>query len=135
MKISHILIIIFGAITFLACNFSGNKANAQPDTIVKIKIINGTPNHYIKSDTSITNPDDIAQFSQQFKRMKEVFDTNIQYNHGSYEIEVFYKNGNKNTIDVIYTVFDGVVIADENTSKRYKNNEMDNLMLFYLRKK
>jgi len=67
--------------------------------------------------------------------MKEVFDTNVQSNRGFYELRVFYKNGADETIDVTYTVFDGVVICNENTNKRYKNNEMDHLMLYYLREK
>ncbi len=117
------------------CKSAANNTIGQNDTIVKIQIINRTPNHYIKSDTVITIHDDLAEFSHQFKMMKEAFNTNIQSNFGFYELKVFYKNGDKDTIDVIYTVFDGLVIADENTARRYKNNDMDNLMLYYLRNK
>ncbi len=135
MKTSHFFIAIFGGIVSLNCNLSGNSNDAQNDTIVKIKIINRTPNHYIKADTVITNPDNIAEFSRQFKMLKEVFDTNVQSNFGYYKLEVFYKNGREEDFAIIYTVFDGLVIINENTSKRYKDNEMDNLMLHYLRKK
>lgn len=135
MKTSLFLTAIFGGIFSLNCTFSAHSNNAQNDTIVKIKIINRTPNHYIKADTVITNPDNIAEFSRQFKMLKEVFDTNVQYNVGYYELEVFYKNRREQDFAVIYTVLDGSVIINENTSKRYKDNEMDNLMLYYLRKK
>jgi len=135
MKIILSLIILFGGIVSLNCNLSGNNSTSQSDTIVKIKIINRTSNNYVKSDTVLTNQGDLAEITGQFKLMKEVFNTNTKYHFGFYEVKVFHKNGNVDNIDIIYTVFDGVVIANENTGKYYKNNQLDSTMLYYLREK
>ena len=112
---------------------SQNKASAR---ILKIKIIDRTNVHYFMngrtiSDTVITNPGDIKTFQTELDSMKEVRNMNIRYNLGFYEIILSYDNGTRQDIGLIYTVYDGIVIYNENTAKAFKNNHMEEFVHAY----
>jgi hypothetical protein len=76
-------------------------------------------------DTVITDPREIADFQVELDSMKEVQNMNIRYSEGFYEIILFYNNGRQEDIGLIYTIYDGIVIYNDNTNRAYKNNNME----------
>jgi hypothetical protein len=133
MKKFYCLLILFTNVWLVGCDTD----KARPPTseglsIIKIKITNYTDNEHIKTDTTITDQSDIAEFAEQIHAFKEVHDLNVKSSFGFYDVIIYYSDGSKTDYGVIYTVFDGVVIYNYNTNRMFKNNEIYNLMLKYL---
>jgi hypothetical protein len=57
----------------------------------------------------------------------------LRANFGFYELDINYSNHEKHEIDVVYTMYNGVVISDMDR-KKYKNDGLENLILYYFQK-
>ena len=54
----------------------------------------------------------------------------VKANFGYYELTLLYDDGTKESVDIIYTKYDGVVVRYR--GKFHKNNELDSVMRGYL---
>jgi hypothetical protein len=117
----------------LACQSRTSKTNEnQYEQFDSVKIVNHTPNHYIKHSISINYSSDIQDIKSQLDLLNPVQDMNLKANQGLYELILFNKGEEVETWDVTYTTYDGVVITNENTNRQYKNNKLEMLLLALL---
>lgn len=94
-----------------------------------LKIVNHTPNHYIKNSIATNNSSDIQDIKGQLNSLESVQNMNLKANKGLYELILFNKGTEVETWDVIYTTYDGVVISNEKTNKQYKNDKLEMSLL------
>ncbi|MBW4890055.1 hypothetical protein KXQ82_10025 [Mucilaginibacter sp. HMF5004] len=129
-----ISMILFLCVFFLKCTW-GTSVDHQNkfSNITEIKIINRTTNKFVKRDTTLTKHDDLEKIVGQLKQMKGVPNVNGKKNFGFFELVLSYSDQKSDTFEVVYTAYDGVIIFDENKNLSYKNDELEDLMLQYLK--
>jgi len=137
IALNVLLLVTF--LTYIGCDTGNNKSqNNAPPRILRIKLIDRTEEHYYMNgrtivDTVITDPGQITAFQVELDSMKEVQNMNIRYNLGFYEIILYYGNGRHENTSLIYTIYDGIVFYNENTTKSFKNNHMEEFVRAYFK--
>ena len=76
----------------------------------------------------ITNRDKIESILNSLNHSKKILEPpSLNANFGYFDIEII--EGDKSHFyGINYTVYDGVIIADYNSTKRYKNDELEGLV-------
>ena len=95
----------------IACRESF-KYDKQCSEIKKIIIINKTSNEYISDTSAIIEAGLIGDFCSIMKDKIEITQPNVASNRGYFQIEIVSNTGQVSDVDVMYTVFDGVVIRN-----------------------
>ena len=116
-----------------SCSASVREKVANPGgtkDIKSIKVLNKTQNKFIPGSINITDTAAILKIVEQVKKMKEFKIDNVKANFGFYELDFTYENQKNYEIDVIYTIYEGVVIRDLD-GKTYKNDGLETLILYY----
>ncbi len=117
----------------LGCDSSSNKLKWEKKyAFDKVKIINHTANHYIKKEVVVTKLSAIDLIKKQFKLLKPINNVNLKSNQGLYEIILFNTDSSKNTLDIVFTTYDGVVVFNEDTNQAFKNNGLEELVTNFL---
>jgi hypothetical protein len=114
----------------LSCNSSLKpEDSAQIFDWSKIKIVNHTPNHYIKKELIITTLKDIKRITDQLKLLKPIAHVNLKSSKGLFEVILSKKDNEVNTFEVVYTTYDGVIIVNEDNNKTYKNDQLEQIVM------
>jgi hypothetical protein len=119
--------VIFLAIFSINCEGNSNLSQqAQP--IDSIKIVNRTPIRYNKNDTTIKDANNINRITDQLHRMTKTSNANLKASRGYYELILFYKNGKKEDLGIIYTIYNGIIITNDNDNTEFKNDALEQMM-------
>jgi hypothetical protein len=114
----------------LSCGASVKEeiSSAKCPDMKSIVVYNKTQNKYIADSILINEPNKIKELCNELKSLKEVSNVSVQANFGFYELIATLANGSKYNLNIIYTVYDGVVARDE-SGKSYKNNNLESTVL------
>ena len=126
--------ILYFALTILTISCKG-----QSNETIKINSLNVTE-IVIKNKLSysqqklaegklvITNRDKIEAILNSLSHSKKIIDPpNLNANYGFFDIEII--DGKKsNLYAIVYTVYHGIIISDNNSTNRYKNDELEQIV-------
>ncbi len=132
MKNIKLAIFLIWGLSNISCNFSStniSQGTVKPN-IVKAIIVDHVPNTHNAGRLIVTNNEDLEAIGNEIKLVKEIQDTiELKNNFGFYELTVYYVDGKESHIDIIYTVYNGVIINSEDTHKCYKNDRFEGLVI------
>ena len=118
----------FFAIFFMNCKESINY-DKECSKIKEIKIINKTTNKYISDTSVITKATFFSEFCSILKQRIQIAQANVKSNFGYFVLKIIFNTGQSSEIDVIYTVYDGIIIHDSDGSY----SKQDKMLEFVLR--
>lgn len=101
--------------------------------IKKIKILNKTSNKFITDSVVITDQNSINDFCNIIHSRTFYGTGNTKSNFGYYDVIAYFADGTKTGYDIIYTVYDGVIIIDPKR-EHYKNDDIINFILTQFQK-
>jgi hypothetical protein len=96
-------------------------------------VYNKTQNKYIADSVTINEPSKMDLICKELNNLKEVHNASINANFGFYELIATLDDGSKYNVNIIYTVYDGVIIRDEG-GKYYKNDNLESGILGFFQK-
>ena len=118
---------------FISCN---NEVRIAPEKrnnqISKLIIYNKSTNKYIADTSIIENLKIISEFDQLLNRRVKGSNFNVKNSFGYYQIKICSSDTNCQNLDLIYTVYDGVVIRYEGTY--FKQDELERFIIKYAKK-
>jgi len=85
-------------------------------------------------DTTILDRQVIGQCQSLVAGMKEVQGISGKKNVGYYEIKLFFSENNFRSLDLVYSVYDGVVIYDDKLGKQYRSEQLEQFISYIFRK-
>jgi hypothetical protein len=111
MKKNYLLLFYLVALIF-GCNESGKGEN-DCIKIQQILIINRGANEYLVDSTIVRDRTAINEYCDLLSKAVAFGDRpNVKSGFGFFELIVSSKENRKQSLDVIYTVYDGVIIRD-----------------------
>lgn len=118
----------------ISCNSPDVKSGASE--ISKIELQDRTfVDYYVNKkftrEVVVTDLSKIEDIKTQIDLMKKVPEGGTRRSFGYYGIILYLKNGDRKIYDIVYTVYDGVIINEEGTENKYKNNELEHLIDAY----
>jgi hypothetical protein len=131
------LIVIF---FILGCNPYQKYINSED--VNKIIIENKTQNHLISDKISLSDFISIKRIVTEINKMQPVNDSSIQLRNqfGDYDMTVELNDNSVKRYNIIYTVYNGVIITEHNKfgqpfGKLYKNDKLESLILWFFQPK
>lgn len=101
---------------------------SQSPSIEKLHISNKTYNKKIVANITITDASQIALFCDQINKLKKVDGkVNVKTSLGFFEVNSNEDKSIANSIEIIYTRYDGVII--DYRGQEYKNDRLESLVL------
>ena len=95
----------------------------------KIIIYDKTEKKSNPGKLEITDKNKIKKICYETSRLEEIRNISVKANFGYYQMEFVATNNETYNADVIYTVYNGVIIEINN--KTYKNDALESLILYY----
>ena len=135
LELNLIYIVIF----WLSCSCGSSPIDIKQRTLLKISITDKTLLHYYMNnakikDTTISDANTLAECKLHLDGMKEVNGISQKKNVGYYELKLYYSDKSIQTLDLLYTVYDGVVICDNLNNREYRNESMEQFISHIFRK-
>jgi len=136
MKNTAIKCLLILCLINTGCDFTnlGGTVKEKKTDIVAIKIVNHTENKYIKRDTVLTEQKDIASINEQLNKLTPFKNVNGKKEMGYFGLTLVFVDKNELKYDVVYTVYDGVIVYNENSNQTYKDDKLEEIALDFLHK-
>lgn len=127
-RILYILLIV---ITISCTNQTSEIININSSKVNEIIIKNKvsySQQELIDGQVVISDNSEIESFLKLLNQSKIIVQSpSLNANFGFFDIEII-EGKKSHLIGIAYTVYDGVVIFDSNSTKRYKNNELEEMV-------
>jgi hypothetical protein len=123
----YLLVLCFSVLLF-GCNES-EKGESNCASIEQIRIINSGANKYLVDSTIIKDRNAIDEYCILLSQAVAFSETpNVKSNFGFFELIVNNSDNQKQSLDIIYTVYDGVIIRHYN-GKYFKQDKFIDYIL------
>ena len=123
----YLLVLCFSVLLF-GCNES-EKGESNCASIEQILIINRGANKYLVDSTIIKDRNAIDEYCILLSQAVAFSETpNVKSNFGFFELIVNNSDNQKQSLDIIYTVYDGVIIRHYN-GKYFKQDKFIDYIL------
>lgn len=126
--------LLFVYICFLlSCsNENGKSLKNEQDDVAKLTIYNKTPNKYLSDTTVIVDEKVIEEFISLYDSKHSSGMYNVKNNFGYFQVDAILKDRKPFSIDIVYTVYDGVVIVKDNNF--FKQDKFIGFIIKYSKK-
>jgi len=128
MRIKYLLAILLAS----SCTTNNQNLVVKGD-VIKIEILNKTPNEYIAPKIIFSDADTVGKIIDEINSLKTASPANVKANMGYYDMTIYLKDKKSATFSIIYSVYDGVVILGSDgltMNKYYKNDKLESLVLW-----
>lgn len=98
---------------YLFCHCKGGSHSKDKVLPTRIEIVNKTYNKEIKHAVTVTDPGAIKEFVDLVEGLQKYRNPKVAASLGYFEYSIDYPNGEKKSLDVIYTIYDGIIIDYE----------------------
>ncbi|HLY71359.1 MAG TPA: hypothetical protein VKR53_16610 [Puia sp.] len=113
-------------------NKNQNASNSM--NIVNVEVVNYSKNDNIIDKYKITDNAEISKIEVELNRLKQMSDTpNLRASLGYIDLILNYKNNSHKQYEIIYTIYDGVIIQGSSNGylmdRSFKNNKLEMLVV------
>lgn len=127
MKFSFLFLLLFSCM-----NKNQNASNSM--NIVNVEVVNYSKNDNIIDKYKITDNAEISKIEVELNRLKQMSDTpNLRASLGYIDLILNYKNNSHKQYEIIYTIYDGVIIQGSSNGylmdRSFKNNKLEMLVV------
>jgi hypothetical protein len=112
-KMKIIKLIVLSSILFCSCT-EKKVSQAECEGITELVIVNKTENKRIADSSRVTDKRMINEFCKLLMGKTAVPNPKVKANFGYFEVILIKDSDPLGSIDIIYTIYDGVIIRDIN---------------------